>query len=99
LSLWKALNCRSNIAKLWNAKGFKPNNMSTGFIVKKVGVFRRLHIMSGRPGRDTPGSSESLLQNLRAALPILEENEIVGLIEPINNYSVPGYFLNNYDTG
>lgn len=29
----------------------------------------------------------------------LESTGIIGLIEPINNYSVPGYYLSSYDKG
>ncbi|XP_053679986.1 putative hydroxypyruvate isomerase isoform X2 [Anopheles nili] len=31
------------------------------------------------------------------AAPILERNNIVGVIEPINKYAVPGYYLSCYD--
>lgn len=58
----------------------------------------RLHIMSGRQ-MENQGSEATLLKNMQAAVPILEQNNIVGLLEPINGYSVPQYFLNNYETG
>ena len=53
--------------------------------------------MSGKPVES--GSLDVLKRNLRSALPILEQNGIVGLIEPINKYSVPGYFLNDFEIG
>ena len=37
--------------------------------------------------------------NLRHAVTRLVKEDIVGLIEPINPVSTPGYFLNNYPTG
>ena len=35
--------------------------------------------------------------NLTIAIPILEKAGVVGLIEPINPYWVPHYFLNDFD--
>lgn len=58
---------------------------------------KKLHIMSGRQ-MENQGSEATLLKNMQAAVPILEQNNIVGLLEPINGYSVPQYFLNNYET-
>lgn len=55
--------------------------------------------MSGRVENETPQHSEVYLNNLKAAALILEKNDLIGLIEPINNYSVPRYFLNNYAKG
>ena len=55
--------------------------------------------MSGKVGSGITGSEDTLKKNLEYALPLLKENGIVGLIEPINKYFVPGYFLNNYETG
>ena len=59
----------------------------------------RLHIMSGKPSAESPGSEKTLRENLKDSIAILEEAKIVGLIEPINPYSVPGYFLNDFDMG
>jgi len=42
---------------------------------------------------------QTLTKNLQSVLPILEARGITGLIEPINNQTVPGYILNNYDLG
>ncbi|CEF62912.1 Putative hydroxypyruvate isomerase [Strongyloides ratti] len=39
---------------------------------------------------------ETYVRNLKIANKILEENNIECLIEPINNYTVPGYFLSSY---
>ena len=55
--------------------------------------------MSGKPSSDFPGSEETLRENLKNSIQILEESKIVGLIEPINPFSVPGYFLNDFDMG
>ena len=65
----------------------------------KLPLLSRLHIMSGKVGDTDKGSVDVLRKNLLSALPLLAENDIVGLIEPINKYSVPGYFLSDFDTG
>lgn len=41
---------------------------------------------------------KTYVNNLKYASKVLEENNIVGVIEPINKYSLPDYFLDNYDT-
>ncbi len=51
--------------------------------------------MSGK----AEGSEATLRKNLKSAVPLLEEFGVIGLIEPINSYSVPGYFLNDFDLG
>jgi hydroxypyruvate isomerase len=57
----------------------------------------RLHIMSGvANGEDRAECYKTLESNLRSILPDLEKRNVVGVIEPINNQTVPGYFLNNY---
>lgn len=39
---------------------------------------------------------ETFKSNLKYAATQLEHEDIIGVIEPINHYSVPGYFLNDY---
>ncbi len=60
--------------------------------------------MSGKVAPETlageqPSCLKTLESNLRSVLPELEMKGIVGLIEPINNQTVPGYIMNNYDLG
>lgn len=38
-------------------------------------------------------------RNLKFAAEHLESTGIIGVIEPINNYSLPGYYLSDYDKG
>lgn len=64
----------------------------------------RIHIMSGKllPEQllsEQPNCLKILEKNLRLVAPELEKRGIVGLIEPINNQTVPGYIMNNYDLG
>ncbi|XP_042231846.1 putative hydroxypyruvate isomerase isoform X2 [Homarus americanus] len=60
----------------------------------------KLHIMSGHQSADHNEKAHvtTLESNLRHAVSRLAKEDIVGLIEPINPVSIPGYFLNNYDT-
>ncbi|EEB15348.1 transient receptor potential locus C protein precursor, putative [Pediculus humanus corporis] len=57
----------------------------------------KIHIMSGVVEKETPQHMEIYVNNLKQSVEMLKENNIIGLIEPINNYSVPNYFLNNYE--
>lgn len=55
--------------------------------------------MSGRVTFPTAQNDTLYESNLRYAAKIFEKENILGLIEPINKYSVPGYYLNSYDKG
>lgn len=60
---------------------------------------RQLNCLVGIPPKDTePGKArEALVQNLRFAARELEGAEIRLLIEPINTYDIPGFYLNRTD--
>lgn len=56
--------------------------------------------MSGKViGPCTQQNDEAYLHNLQRASKKLEQNDIIGLIEPINSITVPGYYLNDYGRG
>ena len=38
-------------------------------------------------------------ENLEYAVKVLEENGIVGLIEPISEFAVPNYYMNSFTKG
>lgn len=60
----------------------------------------KLHIMAGKMTSDTSDRTameRTYLENLKFAAKRLEKEGILGLIEPINNISVPNYFLNDFD--
>ncbi|XP_067003135.1 putative hydroxypyruvate isomerase [Anabrus simplex] len=59
----------------------------------------RIHIMSGRVENITRECDQAYENNMRYAADLLSKENIVGLIEPINPYSVPKYFMNSYDKG
>lgn len=47
----------------------------------------------------TEEHDEVYVANLKYCAKELQERDMIGLIEPINKYALPGYFLNNYDKG
>lgn len=55
--------------------------------------------MAGKVEQITAAHDQAYESNLRHAAKVLEEANIIGLIEPINNYSVPHYYLNSYQKG
>lgn len=56
--------------------------------------------MSGKlDGESTEDNDEAYENNLRYAVGILEKENIMGLIEPINIYANPSYYMNSYDKG
>lgn len=42
---------------------------------------------------------EVYVENLKYCAKELQQRDMIGLIEPINKYSLPGYFLSSYDKG
>lgn len=63
-------------------------------------VLNRIHLMAGIvDGRLTPEHHVTYESNLKYAAHLLEPENIVGVIEPICSYGVPGYYLNSYDRG
>lgn len=53
-------------------------------------------IVDGEPTKDNDAAYEN---NLRVAVSLLENENILGLIEPINRYSIPNYYMNSYEKG
>ncbi|XP_044755450.1 putative hydroxypyruvate isomerase [Coccinella septempunctata] len=75
---------------------FKESIHKTIQYAKDLGV-RKIHIMSGRVLEGVSQANDNAyLQNLKYAAGLLEKENIVGLIEPINSYSVPNYYMNSY---
>lgn len=55
--------------------------------------------MSGKVSEPTSLNDETYEKNLSYAVEKFEKEGIVGLIEPINNISVPNYYMNNFQKG
>ena len=62
---------------------------------------KKLHIMAGKKieGVGQEEATQIFMENLRRAIPLLEEAGVVGLIEPINPWSVPGYNMDTFQAG
>ncbi|XP_053684666.1 putative hydroxypyruvate isomerase [Sabethes cyaneus] len=59
---------------------------------------KKIHIMAGKLSVPiTPEHDAAYLSNLKTAAAILEKANILGVIEPINKYAVPGYYLACYE--
>jgi hydroxypyruvate isomerase len=55
--------------------------------------------MSGKVESPTAENWTVYESNIKYATTLLAQNQIIGLIEPINNRSVPHYFMNSYEKG
>ncbi|CAD6994535.1 unnamed protein product [Ceratitis capitata] len=62
---------------------------------KKVNC-KKIHIMAGLIEADEKEHLTTYKSNLKYAAPILAAAGIVGVIEPINKYSLPNYFMNSF---
>ena len=62
---------------------------------------RKLHIMAGSKveGVGQEEANEIFIGNLRKAMPLLAKAGVVGLVEPINQWSVPNYNMDSYTAG
>lgn len=75
---------------------FRKNFEYTVKVAKSLKC-RKIHVMAGiHFGDDRQKQTEVYLSNLKYAAKLLEAESIVGVIEPINKYAVPGYFLNSF---
>ncbi|XP_025207381.1 putative hydroxypyruvate isomerase [Melanaphis sacchari] len=57
----------------------------------------KIHVMAGIVAQPTEVNHQTYEKNLTYAAQIFENKGIIGLIEPINKYSAPGYYLNSYE--
>lgn len=55
--------------------------------------------MSGKVESPTAANDIVYEKNLLYAIEKCKSEDIVVLIEPINNYSVPNYYMNNFQKG
>ncbi|XP_050431354.1 putative hydroxypyruvate isomerase [Adelges cooleyi] len=57
----------------------------------------KIHVMAGIVPNPNESHHKAYEDNLTYATGVFEKNGIIGLIEPINKYSAPGYYLNSYE--
>ncbi|XP_072933379.1 putative hydroxypyruvate isomerase isoform X2 [Epargyreus clarus] len=74
---------------------FKDNLHVTIDYAKAVGA-RKIHIMAGKLETVTPKNWETYESNLKYAAGVLKNEDLLGVIEPINQHSVPKYFLSDF---
>lgn len=55
--------------------------------------------MAGKVENPTSDNDIAYEKNLRHAVNRFAAEDIVGIIEPINSITVPGYYLNNFQKG
>nr|CAI5858197.1 unnamed protein product [Callosobruchus analis]CAI5863731.1 unnamed protein product [Callosobruchus analis] len=78
-------------------KEFRDSLVMTLDYAKALGV-KKIHIMAGKVEEQiTVKHDSTYVDNLKYAAEMLEKENILGLIEPINVYSVPHYYMNNYE--
>lgn len=77
---------------------FKDNLKTTIDYAKALGA-RKIHIMAGKLEKVSLKNWETYENNLKYAANILKDENIVGVIEPINQHSVPNYFLSDFSKG
>lgn len=58
---------------------------------------RKIHLMSGKVDEPTEENRRTFVENLKYAASHLEHENIIAVIEPINHFSVPEYFLHDYN--
>lgn len=65
---------------------------------REVGV-TRLNCLAGKraPGHSDAEHWNALVQNVRFAAQALQENGLTLVVEPINHFDIPGFFLNRTD--
>ncbi|XP_012156145.1 putative hydroxypyruvate isomerase [Ceratitis capitata] len=76
-------------------ENFKSHLEETINFAKKVSC-KKIHIMAGLIEADEKEHLTTYKSNLKYAAPILAAAGIVGVIEPINKYSLPNYFMNSF---
>nr|CAH7749079.1 unnamed protein product [Callosobruchus chinensis] len=78
-------------------KEFRDSLVRTLEYARALGA-KKVHIMAGKVEEQITAKHDSTyVDNLKYAAKILEKENILGLIEPINGYSVPHYYMNNYE--
>lgn len=59
----------------------------------------RIHVMSGAVEKVNEENVKTYEKNIKHAASLFEKESIIGLIEPINPYSVPKYYMNDFQKG
>lgn len=76
---------------------FKNQLNETIEFAKKV-LCKKIHIMAGLTEGDSKEHLLTYKNNLKYSAEILKMEDMVGLIEPINKFALPSYFMNSFET-
>lgn len=87
------------IASLKSQKSEFRNSLDTAIEYAKTLGCGRVHVMAGIPRTDDDVENAHRIysENVLFAAEKLKEHDLICLIEPINQYTIPGYYLNNYE--
>ncbi|KAF1762455.1 hypothetical protein GCK72_010717 [Caenorhabditis remanei] len=87
------------LASLKSQKDEFRISLDTAIEYAKTLGCNRVHVMAGIPKTDddVANASKTYSENVHFAAEKLKEHDLICLIEPINKYTIPGYYLNNYD--
>jgi len=72
------------------------SSLEQAIVYSKALGCKLIHVMAGKVANPTEANHQVYEENLIYAASLLKENNIVGVIEPINNVSIPGYYLSDY---
>ncbi|XP_054277910.1 putative hydroxypyruvate isomerase [Macrosteles quadrilineatus] len=72
------------------------SSLDQAILYSKALDCKLIHIMAGKVTSPSEENIRVYEENLIYASSLLKENNIVGVIEPINSISIPGYYLNSY---
>lgn len=77
-------------------EAFQENFQTTLSFAKLFGC-KKIHLMSGKLEQPaTKDHHDAFIDNLKFASTFLERENMIGVIEPINHYSVPSYYLHDF---
>ncbi|CAL7952232.1 unnamed protein product [Xylocopa violacea] len=60
---------------------------------------KKIHVMSGKVNQITSSNDDVYVKNLQYAVEKFQKEGIIGVIEPINNITVPNYYMNSFQKG
>ncbi|XP_022912693.2 putative hydroxypyruvate isomerase [Onthophagus taurus] len=75
---------------------FKDSMEKTIQLARNLDV-KKVHVMSGKVESPSMENDEVYIKNLKLASDMLQKENILAVIEPINNYSIPNYYMNCYN--
>ncbi|KHJ88917.1 putative hydroxypyruvate isomerase [Oesophagostomum dentatum] len=85
------------LASLPSHKKEFEDSIATAVQYAKTLSCDKVHIMAGIPSKNDGDVSRLFQENVAFAAKKLGEANLMCLIEPINHYTIPGYFLSSYE--